>query len=610
MRSLAACAVFLASLTLISCRAPLGDRGSAALTFNSDIAPIVWQRCSGCHRPGEIGPFSLLTYDDVRAQGRKIVNVTKNHIMPPWLPEPGYGDLANERRLSAKEMDVIERWYAQGAPEGSPADRKSPPHWPEGWQLGQPDLTIELPEAYTLKPGESDVFRNFVLPIPIDRTRYVRGMEVRPGNNRVVHHATIGIDRTRVSRRLDEEDPEPGFAGGMFSESTSSPDNHALGWTPGMTPVMEPPDMAWRLEKGSDLIIQLHLLPSRSGKTETVRPSVGFFFTDNPPKRASIDFKLGTKAIDIPPGQSDYTTKDTYQLPVDVDVVSVYPHAHYLGKDMKAFATLPGGEMKWLIWIKHWDFHWQDQYRYATPIFLPKGTIVTMRYTYDNSEANEDNPSHPPKRVVYGPQSSDEMGDLWLRLVPRTNEDTNILARSFFDNERRKDILAAEQRVAGNPKDAAAHNSLGAHYVQIGKLQEGIAQLAEALRLDRRNAEAHNNLGQALQLQGKTRDAIAQFREAARLAPENDVIQLNLANALQDEGAADEAIRHYREALRLNADSAEAHNNFGTALASRGLLDEAAIHFTKALEIRPDYTDAQKNLSQLRQLQADPGSRR
>ncbi len=604
MRRLATLPACLVLIVSGGCRERAGDAGSFHPTFNKDVAPIVWRQCSGCHRPGEIGPFSLLTYDDVRTQGLKIVSVTKSRIMPPWLPDSDLVAFANQRRLSESEVALIEQWFSEGAPEGSPADRQPAPEWADGWQLGQPDLIVQAPEAYTIAPGESDVFRNLVMPIPIDRSRYVRGMEVRPGNNKVVHHATIGVDRTRGSRRLDAASPLPGFEGGMFSEGTTSPDNHALGWTPGMAPALEPADMAWRLDQGSDLVVQLHLLPSRVGRTETVQPSVGFFFTDTPPSRPSIDFKLGSKTIDIPAGQADYVAEDRYRLPVDVDVISIYPHAHYLGKEMKAFATLPDGQMKWLLSIPQWDFHWQDRYRYATPVFLPAGTVVTMRYTYDNSDANEDNPSDPPRRVVYGPASSDEMGDLWLRLVARSPADTNVLARGFIDNERRKDILGAEQRVARNPQDAGAHSALGAYYVREGRLQEGILQLEHALRLDRSNVEAHNNLGQAFQRQGKAREATAQFREAARLGPAHDVVRLNLANALQDEGAVEESMREYREALRLNPDSAEAHNDFGTALAASGRLEEAATHFASAIDLRPNYADAQRNLDQVRRLLA------
>ncbi|OFW22082.1 MAG: hypothetical protein A3H97_08590 [Acidobacteria bacterium RIFCSPLOWO2_02_FULL_65_29] len=571
---------------------------------------MLWERCGSCHRPGEIGPFSVLEYSAVKSQAGRIVAATRSRMMPPWLPEPGYGRFAGERRLLPEEIERIERWVSQGAVEGDLRDRRPAPRFVEGWQLGVPDLVVELPEPYTLNPGGSDVFRNFVLPVPLSTTRYVRAMEVRPGNARLVHHATIGIDHTRASRRLDEEDPGPGFAGGMFSDSTQSPDNHALGWTPGMIPFLEPADMAWRLERGTDLVVQLHMLPPASGEPELVRMRVGFFLTDTPPSRVSLDFRLGVKTIDIPAGATDYAVEDRYTLPVDVEVWSVYPHAHYLAKDMQVFATLPGGSVTWLVWIKAWDFHWQDQYRFAQPLFLPAGTVLTMRYTYDNSAGNAHNPNRPPARVVYGPRSSDEMADVWLRLLPRDNAGTAILARSYTANELRKNIAFAERMVAEQPRDGKWRNLLGASYVRGDRVQEGVSQLQEAVRLTPRDAEAQNNLGHALRLLGRVKDALAHFREAAQLAPASDVVQLNLANTLQDEGEIEEAIGHFRRAIALNPDAAEAHNNLGVALASRGGVDEAAVHFRQALEIRPDYADAQRNLSQARRLQGPPGARR
>lgn len=602
-RRLAAYGALVVAADLTACNRPAVVTNSA-LTFNKDIAPIVWRRCSGCHRPGEIGPFSLLTYDDVRSHADKIAEATRRRIMPPWLPEPGYGAFQNERRLTSDELDRIQRWIEQGTPEGNPADRPPPPTWTAGWQLGQPDLVVELAEAYTLRPSESDVFRNFVIPIPIDSARWVRGLEVRPGNNKMLHHMTIGIDRTRASRRLDDEDPEPGFSGGMFSETTNSPDNRALGWTPGMMPVMEPADMPWRLDKGSDLVLQLHLMAPHAGMVETIRPSVGFFFTNTAPTRRSIDFRLGSKTIDIPAGQADYAIEDTYALPVDVDLLSVYPHAHYLGDDINVLATLPDGTVKPLIWIKHWNFRWQDQYRYVEPVYLPKGTVLTMRYTYDNSDGNPHNPHHPPVHVSYGPQSTDEMGDLWLRFVPRDPGDADILARSYMENESRKDVNAAEQLVARNPRDARWRSLLGARRLESGRVPEAIAEFEEALHLDPRNIEAHNNLGHVFRLQGRLPEALAQFREAARLAPSNDLVELNLANTLEDLGQGDEALPHYRRALALNPDAAGAHNDFGAALASRGLIDEAIEHFSRAVELRPDDADAQRNLAQAQQVRA------
>jgi Flp pilus assembly protein TadD len=599
--------ILVASLAPAAC-GPSDPARRSVLSYNKDIAPLIWVRCGSCHRPGQLAPFSLLAYRDVRAHARQIVKATQSRTMPPWLPKPGYGQFAEERRLLPEEIDRIERWVAQGTPEGDPADRRAPPTFVDGWQLGQPDLVVELPESYTLGPGTKDVFRNFVMPIPVSSARYVRAVEVRPGNQHVVHHATIGIDRTRTSRLLDEADPEPGYEG-MFSEGAHTPENHALGWTPGMVPVFEPPDMAWRLERGSDLIVQLHMMPHHLERPEAVRPSVGFFFTEVPPTRFPIDFKLGSKTIDIPAGQPDYVAEDTFELPVDVDVLRIYPHAHYLGKDMRAWATLPGGTMKWLIWIEDWNFNWQDSYRYATPVSLPRGTTVTMRYTYDNTAGNSRNPHRPPVRVTYGPQSTDEMGDLWLRLLPRSAEDARVLARSFVANELRKDLVVAERGVAAHPTDAGWHDLLGTRYLEAGRIAEATSALREAIRLQPADAEAHSNLAQALQRGGQPAEALAHFREAARLAPENDRIQANVASALQDRGLLDEAIRHYRQALAINPHVAETHNDFGVALASTGRLDEAVDHFRRALEIRPDYADARKNLSMAMRLEPPPTTR-
>jgi tetratricopeptide (TPR) repeat protein len=555
-----------------------------------------------------VAPFSLLDYAGVRSHARQIVTVIRDRVMPPWLPEHGYGEFADERRLEPADIDRLARWVDQGAPEGDPSDRRSPPRWTEGWQIGTPNLVVRLEEPYELRAGGGDVFRNFVIPLPLDGPRYVRGLEFRPGSRGVIHHATFLLDRTRGSRRLDEMDPEPGFDGDTFSEGTQNPEAHALGWTPGKLTFLEPPDMGWRLEKGTDLIVQLHMIPS--GKSEVIQPSIGFVFADSPPSRISMDFKLGSKLIDIPAGKADFTIEDDYTLPVDVEVLMVYPHAHYLARDVKAFATLPDDSVKWLIWIKRWDFKWQDEYHYATPVPLPKGARITMRYTYDNSDTNDRNPSHPPRRVTFGPGSKDEMGDLWLRLLPRTTSDAAILAKSYEDRERVMNIRFAEKMVAENGREAKWRNLLGTRYLQAGRVQEGITQLAEALRLAPDHPEAHNNLGQALLWQGLVPDAIRHLRAAVRLAPDNDQAHLNLAEALQDNGNLDEAIAHFRRSIALNPDVAAAYNNLGTALASLGHVDEAAIRFRRALELQPDYADAQRNLALAQQLLHSPGSAR
>jgi Flp pilus assembly protein TadD len=565
-----------------------------APTFNKDVAPFVWARCGSCHRPDGPGPFSLLSYDDVRTRARTIATVLKNRTMPPWLPEPGHGVFAGERRVTDDEIERFERWLADGAPHGEASDLPPQPVWPGEWPLGQPDLVLDLTEPYVLGASGPDVFRNFVIPIGLTSTRFVRGVDVRPGSRTVVHHATILIDPTRESRRLDQADAKPGYEG-MLPETAHNPESHALGWTPGKSPTLEPPGVAWRLEPGSDLVLETHMIPS--GKPEEVRPRVGLYFADRPPTRISLDFKLGSKTIDIPPGEANYTIEDSYTLPVDVDLLSIYPHAHYLGKDMKAFATIPGGAVTDLLWIKRWDFKWQDQYRYAQPLTLPRGTTVTMRYTYDNSDGNPRNPHRPPARVMYGPESSDEMGDLWLQLVARSVDETQILATSYREHELEKDIAAAERLAARSPAEARWRNLLGARYVQAGRFGDAVAQLNEAIRLEPSSVEAQFNLARALQLRGSLDLAIRHFREAARLAPRDDSVLVGLANALQDQGDTARAAATFRRAIAINPNGAEAHNNLGVALGMLGLLDEAIEEFRRALQIRPDYPDAERNLA-------------
>ena len=564
------------------------------LTFNKDVAPIVFQHCSPCHRPGHVAPFALLTYDDVKRRAAQIATVTADRRMPPWLPEPDYGLFQDERRLRDDQIAIIQQWVQDGTREGDAGELPAaPPARAEGWQLGRPDLIVEMPEPYTLQPHGSDVFRNFVIPLTLSSARYVRAVEFQPGNQHVVHHGVIGIDRTRSSRRFDQEDPEPGY-GDRLSEGVQSPEGHFLGWTPGKTPVMEPADMAWRLDRGTDLVVQLHLLPG--DHPEVIRASVGLFFTDGPPTRVPVLVKLGSKSIDIPAGEAAYTITDTYVLPADVDVLAVYPHAHYLAREMRGFATLPDGTTTGLIWIKDWDFNWQDEYRYADPVFLPKGTVVTMRYVYDNSEGNAQNPHRPPRRVGYGPHSSDEMGDLLFQVVPRNSADARVLAKDHIERELRANIAGAELRVTVAPQDAGALNWLAASYLQAGRIQEAMPHLEEAIRLRPRYGEAYYNLGSALQVQGGLVEAIRHFREAARLRPEDDRVHLKLANALNASGAVDEAIQHYRRTLAINPESAEAHNNLGVALGSQQKLEEAILHFQQALVIRPDYAEVHNNL--------------
>lgn len=363
-----------------------GSEGkSAIITFNKDIAPIVFNQCGACHRPDGAGPFSLLSYQAAKKRARQIAEVTKSRFMPPWLPAHGHGEFVGERRLSGEEIATIGRWVAAGAPEGDPGDLPPVPEWPGGWQLGKPDLILTLPEPYTLQAEGRDVYRQFVLPTGLGGTRYVRATEIRPGNSKIAHHAILNIDPSgRVARERDEQDAAPGFDGMQLSGSSgfSSPGGHYIVWTPGMVTDEGRADLAWPLERGHDLVLEMHMAPS--GKRETIQPAVGLYFTDQPPTKSIVQLVLDPPPIDIPAGESEYVVGDSMVLPVDVDLLGLFPHAHYLCKVMRCAAVLPDGTRRRLLHIPDWDFDWQDDYRYAEPVFLPRGTTVSMQFTYDN----------------------------------------------------------------------------------------------------------------------------------------------------------------------------------------------------------------------------------
>ena len=572
----------------------------AQVTFTRDIAPIVFAHCATCHRPGEAAPFSLLTHDDVRRRAQQIALMTKNRSMPPWKPEPGYGEFAGARRLSDRQIELVQQWVELGAPEGDASDLPPAPRWASGWQLGKPDLIVSMPEPYLLGGEGPDVFRTFVIPIEVPNGRYVKGLEVHPGVPRAVHHANIKIDRTRSSRRLDEDDPGPGFDGGGGRDATF-PDGHFLGWTPGQVPQLLD-DTAWRLEAGSDLVVELHMMPT--GKPERVQISVGLFFTDAPPSRLPYMVRLGRQSIDIPAGAREYTVTDSYVLPVDVEVLGVQPHAHNLAREMNAFAKLPDGTTAWLMYIREWDFRWQDVYRYSRPIPLPRGTTLTMQYTYDNSADNIRNPNRPPKRVTFGQTTASEMGDLWLQVAASASSDRAVLDRDYAPKMLREDIAGDEKTLEVNPNDARLHSDLAFCYLAAGRTADAIVQFETAVRLEPGAAHAHYDLGTTLLKQNRLDEAAAHFDRALRLKPDFSEAHNNRGAVHALQGHIDEAITSYTEALRLNASNAEARDNLAAALAARASvlarrdqIDEAIAHYRRALQLNPDLPAALVDLA-------------
>ena len=564
--------------------------GPPVVTFNKDVAPIVFRYCAPCHRPGEAAPFSLLDYPGAKKHAGQIVSVTSSRYMPPWPPEPGKGDFTGSRHLTEPQLAVFRNWAAAGALEGTASDLPPRPVFTEGWQLGRPDLVLTLEKPYTLSASGSDVFRNFVLRVPGSMVRYVRALEIRPGNKRIVHHANVLVDRTGWARSRDGLDGTPGFEGMDVNLETQGfePDSHFLFWKPGTAYSDEPPGMDWQLDPGSDLVLAMHLQPS--GKPELLQPSIGLYFTDQPPRVRPMLVQLEDDgALDIPAGVRDFVVTDHLKLPVDWDVLAIYPHAHYLGHDLQATATLPDGTRRWLIHIADWDINWQAIYRYRVPVFLPKGTVISMRYTYDNSDGNSRNPNHPPKRVTGGDRSTDEMSHLWLQILPRSDG-------SGTDPRRLIQQAIMQRRLEKYPADFLAQYTSGALAEARGENRNAAALYRKALEVRPRDATAHNALGASLLAMGKGADAAAEFGAALETRPDYAPAHYNLARVLLLSGRFDEAIPHLRKVLAANADDAPALSNLGVALHMTGKTDEGLGYLQRAVEVKPGYFEGRYNL--------------
>jgi tetratricopeptide (TPR) repeat protein len=581
-------------------------RAADPVTFTRDIAPILFEHCAACHRPGDIGPFSLLTYRDARQHLTQIAQATAARIMPPWKPDAGPHPFVGDRSLSSDEIALIQTWAAEGGVEGDPADLPPVPPRPNRWQLGTPDVVAEMPEAFTLRAEGPDVFRTFVLRIPTDRPRYVKAIEFRPGNARAVHHANIGVDHTSSSRRLDEADAEIGYEGGMVPDA-GYPAGYMLGWTPGQRPRPSPDGMPWRLEPGSDLVVQLHMQPT--GKPETVQASAAFYFTDEPPARTPVGLRLGSETIEIAPGDPAYEISDRYVLPVDVELLAIQPHAHNLGRRMEANATRPDGTVVPLITIRDWDFRWQDVYRYQTPIALPAGTTLSMRFVYDNSAGNPRNPVQPPQHVVWGQNTTDEMGDLWLQVVPTAAADLGRLVDDIGRKTRAEDIAAYTKVMRADPLNPLRHDAVALLHLQAGRPSVAVAEFRESLRLNPQSAPTHYNLGLAFSVLRQYEPAMREFEAAVRLDPAYAAAHNNLGAMQHLVGQLDAAAASYRRAFTIDPENADAHNNLGRLLTQEGQYGAAVVQFEAALRLTPDAARTLAGLAWIRASAPDPALR-
>lgn len=394
-------------------REPVVKKPTSTATYYRDVLPILQNNCQSCHRPGEVGPFSLMTYQQAVNWASDIKSYTQDRKMPPWKPVEGVA-FRDERKLSERDIATLAAWVDGGTPEGNPKDAPPPRQFVSGWQLGQPDLMLTAPRDFTLAASGKDMFRCYVLPTNLPEDKYVVAFEVRPGNRRVVHHTLNFIDTSGHARKLEKEeqakaqketDSGPGYSVAMGVGFL--PTGGMGGWAPGQVPRGLPEGTGYLLPKGADVVIQVHY--HRNGRVEKDRTSIGLYFAQKPVTRRYQGAILPGRFLMIPPGNDQFRVQGSMWIDQNCELHSIMPHMHMIGRQIKVTITPPDGKPQTLVAIKDWDYNWQETYFFQKPIHVQPGTRFDVQAIYDNSTKNPSNPNNPPKLVFFGEQTTNEM---------------------------------------------------------------------------------------------------------------------------------------------------------------------------------------------------------
>lgn len=571
-------------------------------TFSRDIAPLMYQHCSACHRPGAAGPFDLLTYDDLHRHLKQSLKVIEARVMPPWLAESGFGEFSGDRRLDERAIALFQKWAAQGAPEGDASELPAAPAAAGEWTLGKPDLVLKAAKAYSLSAEGNDVYWNFVLPTGLDARRYVRAVELHSGNARVVHHGFLYMDSSGTAKRRSDKAGGAGFEGMETGEDTFAPEGQNISWQPGKETCIRTEESPWLLPADADLLLQVHL--RRRGKVEEVQPEIGLYFTDKSPSLLLFRITLRSTSIDIPAGASDYAIASNYTLPVDVEALSISAHAHYLGKEVHGYAKLPDGKQVELLKISRWNFNMQDSYTFKSPLPLPAGAKIQMRWEFDNSDRNAANPSSRPRRVQYGVNSTDEMGELSIQLQVKNRMEYEILSADFMRNWLWPDAVEfQENRLKHNPADARPEVALAKLYMQVGRQQEMATHLNAAFKIDPNCPQANYVMGHLLVQRRDYANAADRYRRCLEEDPDNFRAQSDLALVLGLMGKLPESVEQFTSALKLNPRGSLIHANLGKVYAIQGKLREARTEIETALRLDPDQPIARGALKSLEMME-------
>ena len=409
---------------------PKMAQANREINYAQDIAPIVRQKCVSCHRPDGAGPFSFLQYSGVARRAEQIAVVTQSHYMPPWKPKPNAGSpFADDAHLTDAQIALIQQWVQEGMKPGNLEILPKPPKFNDGWKLGKPDLILEMPEAFTLRADATEtqeIYRDFVLPVPIAQDKSVVAVEYLPGNPRIVRHISLYMDSSGIDKRLQSQSGAFGYTA-FHAGLSAYPAGTLYEWTPGVSPHFLPAGVGLPLKKGADLVLQIHFMPT--GRAEAERSRIGLYFAKKPTVSA-VTIPLGASEVYFKPG-AKATISDSYTLPVAAQFFGLVPNAHNVCTHIKATATLPDGTEKTLLQIDDWDLDWKTPYRFAAPLTLPAQTKISFQCVFDNTQVNPRDPRKRPHFVIPGWGTMDEMASLWLLAAPVKASDHAALSASL-----------------------------------------------------------------------------------------------------------------------------------------------------------------------------------
>lgn len=404
------------------------------VNFSEHIAPIIYQKCTSCHRQGEVAPMPLTNYDEVKSWRQMVKYVTSIRYMPPWKPDPKYQTYLGENYLTDAEIDLIAKWVDDGAPQGNPMKEPALPYFPDGSQLGTPDLVLPFAQAYEHKGINKDEYRIFVLPTGLTEDKEIAAVEIRPGNRNIVHHALFSYDTSGKARENDDADAEYGYQsfGGFGVTDNPLETIQFPGYVPGQKPRFFPEGLGQVLPAGADFLVQMHYAPIPTAQKDS--SVINIFFKKEPIERevqTVILVPLSNIITDgpfvIPPRQVR-SFHGQITTPRKLSLVSISPHMHLLGKKWEVFAVTPNRQDTIpLIRINDWDFNWQGTYTFERFVVLEAGSVIHATATYDNTSDNPFNPNNPPKWVGWGEKTTDEMYYLPISFVEYKEGDEDIL---------------------------------------------------------------------------------------------------------------------------------------------------------------------------------------